>query len=97
MLNLRSGFIRLAMYYANVDSNMTEGGRGARPDGRRSSPAAKIPMGWELESDLAGFYHRIGRMEKFEELAADVETRGAQAPRGGAGEPELATTIRTGR
>jgi hypothetical protein len=37
-------------------------------------PRSKIPMGWELESDLAGFYHRIGKMEKFNELAAEVET-----------------------
>jgi hypothetical protein len=72
MLNVRSSFIRLAMYYANVDSNMT---RAAASLDRMEKlmPRAKIPMGWELESDLAAFYHRIGRLDKFRELAAEVE------------------------
>jgi hypothetical protein len=36
-------------------------------------PRKKIPMGWELESDLASFYHRLGNTEKFNELSTEVE------------------------
>jgi hypothetical protein len=72
MLNVRSSFIRLAMYYANVDSNMTKAA--ASLDRMEAiMPRSKIPMGWELESDLAAFYHRIGQLEKFNSLAAEVE------------------------
>ncbi len=31
-------------------------------------------MGWELTSDLAMFYHRIGREDRFTEYAADAES-----------------------
>jgi hypothetical protein len=72
MLNLRTGYIRLAMYYANVDSNMEKAAR-ALDRMEEVIPRSKIPMGWDLESNLAYFYYRIGRREKFEELAADVE------------------------
>ncbi|MEW6509318.1 MAG: DUF2723 domain-containing protein, partial [Bacteroidota bacterium] len=73
MLNLRSGFIRLAMYYANVDSNMDKAAQ-ALDRMEYLIPRSKVPMGWELESDLANFYHRIGRIDKFNELASSVET-----------------------
>jgi hypothetical protein len=72
MLNLRTGYIRLAMYYANVDSNMQKAAM-ALDHMEDVIPRNKIPMGWDLESNLAYFYFRIGRMEKFEELAGDVE------------------------
>lgn len=72
MLNVRSSFIRLAMYHANVDSNMTKAAESLERM-EALMPRSKIPMGWELESDLAGFYHRIGKLEKFNELALEVE------------------------
>lgn len=72
MLNLRTAYIRLAMYYANVDSNMQKAAE-ALDRMETIIPRSKIPMGWDLESNLAYFYFRIGRTEKFEELAADVE------------------------
>jgi hypothetical protein len=78
MLNLRSAFIRLAMYEANVDSNMAAA---AKALDRMESviPRTKVPMGWELASDLANFYHRIGRRDKFDELSREVETEARRA------------------
>jgi hypothetical protein len=78
MLNLRSGFIRLAMYYANVDSNM-EKSAAALDRMETIIPRAKVPMGWDLESDLANFYHRIGRVDKFQELSEEVITEARKA------------------
>jgi len=86
MLNLRSAFIRLAMYHANVDTNMTKA-TAALDRMEHLIPRSKVPMGWELESDLAGFYRRIGRLDRAEELAADVETQARRLL--GAGEVNL--------
>ncbi len=36
-------------------------------------PRAKVPLGWELGLDLSTFYHRLGRMDRFNELSAEVE------------------------
>ena len=72
MLNYRSAFIRLAMYYANSENNLTKGA--ATLDRMEQViPRAKVPMGWELASDIANFYHRFGRDDKFNEYIADIE------------------------
>ena len=36
-------------------------------------PRKKIPMGWELTSDIAAFYNRLGKPEKYQELIAEIE------------------------
>jgi len=73
MLNYRSAFLRLAMYQANVGGSFASAT--ATLDRMESLiPRKKIPMGWELSSDLAGFYHRIGQKEKFEEISIEVES-----------------------
>jgi hypothetical protein len=72
MLNIRWAFIRLAMVYANQDSDQA---KAATVLDRMDEiiPQSKIPIGWELGSDLAGFYYRIGRMDKFRALVAVIE------------------------
>jgi hypothetical protein len=72
MLNYRSSFIRLAMFYANVENKPAEA-MAALERMDTLMPRTKIPMGWELASDMANFYHRLGRVEKFNELANEVE------------------------
>jgi hypothetical protein len=72
MLNYRSAFIRLAMYYMNVDQNM-EKGLAALDRMEKLMPREKIPMGWELMSDLANIYDRFGRKDKYNELANELE------------------------
>ncbi|HEX9006331.1 MAG TPA: hypothetical protein VF889_03485 [Bacteroidota bacterium] len=36
-------------------------------------PRSKVDMGWELTSDLAAFYRRIGRQGTFDTLMAGIE------------------------
>ncbi len=72
MINLRFAFVRLATYFANV-TNQSEKSAIALDRMEAIIPRAKIPMGWELTSDLAMFYHRIGREDRFNELANEAE------------------------
>jgi len=72
MVNYRSAFIRLALYYSNV-TNQKEKGVEVLDRMEQLMPRAKIPMGWDLQSDIASFYHRLGREDKFDELASEVE------------------------
>ena len=72
MTNYRSAFVRLAMSYANSKNDLKSS---AVVLDRMEAiiPRSKYPMGWELESDLALFYHRVGRLDNFNALADDVE------------------------
>lgn len=72
MTNYRSAFIRLAMSFANA-KNDQKSAAAVLDRMETLIPRSKYPMGWELESDLALFYHRVGNDEKFKELAAQVE------------------------
>ncbi|MBP1655799.1 MAG: hypothetical protein H6Q31_400 [Bacteroidetes bacterium] len=73
MLNYRSAFIRLAMYYMNVEPNPQKG-IAALERMEQLIPQKKIPMGWELMSDLSNIYHRLGKEDKFNQLANELET-----------------------
>ncbi len=77
MLNYRSAFIRLAMYYMNVEPNPTKG-MAILDRMENLIPRSKIPMAWELMSDIANIYHRFGRMDKFNEYAGELETTARQ-------------------
>ncbi len=72
MANYRTAFVRLAMYYTNFESNPA---KAAEVLERMEAliPSSKIPYGWELASDLAGFFYRLGKQQRFEELSAYVE------------------------
>ncbi len=72
MLNYRTAFVRLALYYSNVkkDDSLAVA---ALDRMEQIVPRSKVPLGWELGSDLAAFYHRAGRIQQFEDLAAEVE------------------------
>jgi hypothetical protein len=72
MINYRSAFIRLALHYANAAGN---GPKALAVLDRMEYliPRSKIPMGWELASDIAAFYLRLGRKDKYDEIMAEVE------------------------
>jgi hypothetical protein len=72
MLNYRSAFIRLAMYYMNVEPNPTKG-TAILERMEQLIPRSKIPMAWELMSDISNIYHRFGREDRFNEYADDLE------------------------
>lgn len=72
MINYRSAFIRLALYYAGAGKN-NERAIATLDRMEEIIPRSKIPMGWELTSDIASFYHRLGNEKKFNELAAEIE------------------------
>jgi hypothetical protein len=72
MINYRSLFIRMALYYSNVIKDNAKGIQ-ALERMEEIVPRAKIPYGWELESDIAFLYRRLGREDRFNELAGDIE------------------------
>jgi hypothetical protein len=73
MTNYRSAFVRLAMSYANVKNDL-KSSAAVLDRMEQIIPRSKYPMGWELESDLALFYHRVGRIDEFNQLSNDVES-----------------------
>ncbi len=72
MINYRTAFVRLAMYYATVESNPAKANESL---GRMEAliPPSKIPYGWELGSDLATLFYRLGNQQRFQELSTYVE------------------------
>lgn len=72
MINYRSAFIRLALYHANLTQNK-EKALASLDRMEALIPRAKIPMGWELASDIASFYNRLGRTDKYNEMIAEIE------------------------
>jgi hypothetical protein len=72
MLNYRSCFIRLSLYYANATRDTTKS-LATLNRMEEIIPRSKVPMGWELTSDIASFYYRLGQVQKFNELAAEIE------------------------
>ncbi len=72
MINYRSAFIRFALYHSNITQNK-EKALASLDRMEALIPRSKIPMGWELESDIASFYNRLGRTEKYNELMAEIE------------------------
>lgn len=72
MINYRSAFIRLALYHTDISKD-TEKAAAALDRMEQLIPRSKVPMGWELQSDIASFYHRLGKEARFEELASEVE------------------------
>jgi hypothetical protein len=82
MLNYRSAFIRLAMYDMNVEGDAKKGIE-TLDRMEKLMPREKIPMGWELMSDLANIYDRFGRKDKYEELAKELEVTARALIKGG--------------
>ena len=72
MINYRSAFIRMALYHANVTNNK-EKSLAALDRMEKLVPRSKIPMGWELTSDVASFYQRLGRVDQYNQMIAEVE------------------------
>ena len=72
MLNYRSGFVRLAMYYNNIKQNPVAAAE-CLERMEKLIPESKIPYGWELGADLANFYYRLGKLNRFNELSGTVE------------------------
>ncbi len=72
MINYRTAFVRLAMYYANFESNTAKASE-CLERMETLIPSSKIPYGWELAADLAGFFYRLGNKKRFGELSDYVE------------------------
>jgi tetratricopeptide (TPR) repeat protein len=72
MLNYRTAFVRLALYCSNVQNNDKLAVE-VLDRMEKVIPRSKVPLGWELASDLASFYHRAGNKAEFDALAAEVE------------------------
>lgn len=71
-INYRSAFLRYALYYSNIE-NKPEKALASLDRMEHLIPRTKIPMGWDLTSSVAGFYYRLGKVDKYNELMAEVE------------------------
>jgi hypothetical protein len=72
VMNYRSAFLYLSMDYANVKKD-TAKALETLLRMEQIVPRSKIPMNWELSADVAMFFHRFGRDDKFNEIANDIE------------------------
>ena len=72
ILNYRWAFIQLAQYYYN---SLKDSVRSAATLDRMEAviPRSKVGLGWEMTTYIASFYHRLGRDERFREMAAELE------------------------
>lgn len=70
--NYRSAFRALAMSYMNIERNPQKSVAVLdRMD--ELMPHTKIPLGWELAWELAGFYNAIGRIDRVAEMGKEIE------------------------
>jgi len=72
MTNYRSAFLHLAEHYAGIENNPKQS-VAILDLMEEKIPRKKIPIGWEVNHMLGAFYHRLGRDDKFNEIAAEVE------------------------
>jgi hypothetical protein len=72
MINLRSGFFRLASYYVTVTN---EPDKALKTLDRMEVliPRATIPLSMDLSTYLASLYHKAGRDDRFNEIANELE------------------------
>lgn len=71
MSNYRWAFIRLAQYHGAQQNR--EKALAAMDRMEQVLPRKKFPMGWDLTAYIASFYHRLGRDDKFNEIASELE------------------------
>jgi hypothetical protein len=60
------------VYYSNI-ANKPEKALASLDRMEQLIPRKKIPMGWDLTASVASFYHRLGKLETYNELMAEVE------------------------
>jgi len=77
MLNYRIAFMQLSMYYVNVEPNPTKA-VALLERMEHLIPRGKIPMPWELMSDIANIYNRCGRVDRYNEYANELEKTALQ-------------------
>jgi hypothetical protein len=68
----RWAFLQLAEYYA-ADEKTHDRAVAALDRMEEVLPRSKVPLGWDLTTYVASFYHRLNKMDRFNEIAAEVE------------------------
>jgi hypothetical protein len=72
MTNYRSAFIRFALYQMNI-ANDSRKAEASLDRMEQVIPRSKVPLLWDVHSDIAFFYHKLGRTKDFEERADEIE------------------------
>jgi hypothetical protein len=72
LLNYRFAFMRLALYYANTTGDQAKSLQ-VLDRMEQAIPRSHVPMSWEMLSDLAVSYRRLGREDQFNEITAELE------------------------
>ena len=86
MLNYRNAYMRLALYYENLHNDTTKMVETLDMLEKRI-PRSIFPMDYRLMSDISRMYRQAGRMETYNELAAQLETTCWNLINGGYGDP----------
>jgi len=72
LLNYRFAFMRLALYHANMAGDQAKSLQ-VLDRMEQVIPRSHVPMSWEMLSDLATSYRRLGREDRFNEITAELE------------------------
>jgi hypothetical protein len=72
LLNYRFAFMRLAYFYANTPGDQAKSLE-VLDRMEQAIPRSHAPMSWEMLSDLGALYSRLGREDRFNEIAAELE------------------------
>jgi hypothetical protein len=68
----RMAFLRLVMFELNAKNDKATG-LAALERMEEIMPRSKYPLGWEFASDIATFYYRLGKTDRFNELVPEIE------------------------
>jgi len=68
----RWGFLQLAQYYEAAGKN-AEKAVAVLDRMEEVLPRSKVALGWDLTTYVASLYNRVGRTDRFNELAAEIE------------------------
>ena len=72
LLNYRFAFMRLAYFYASTPGDQAKSQQ-VLDRMEQAIPRSRVPMSWEMLSDLSFLYNRLGREDRFNEIAAELE------------------------
>jgi hypothetical protein len=84
MVNYRAAFTRLALYHMNIKYDAKKGVE-ALDRMEYVVPRSKIPLPWEIQSDISSLYFKFGRKDRFDEYSNELETRMLELIKSGQG------------
>ena len=73
MLNYRLAFRALALHAINIERNR-EGAVAVLERMESLIPRGRVPLSWDFALSVAGIYRTAGRLDRFDDITAEIET-----------------------